>query len=158
MTCAGIGETSMEMQRESQAGKKTTLDLAKTFFAAKERHDLDSTMDLFAESAVYSFPLNASGDPAPWFRYEGKQAIAKYQQGVLTRFSQLHMVEQRFYESTDGETVFVECKGEYIACEGNISYNNVYVFRFTGSNGRLESVLEYANPVTFAKLAGLPIG
>ncbi len=37
-------------------------------------------------------------------------------------------------------------------------YKNVYVFRFVLRGGLMVSVDKYANPVTYAKLAGLPIG
>lgn len=36
--------------------------------------------------------------------------------------------------------------------------SNVYVFRFEIQDGRIHRVDEYANPVTYALLAGLPIG
>jgi ketosteroid isomerase-like protein len=37
-------------------------------------------------------------------------------------------------------------------------YNNLYVFKFVVKDGKITGVDEYANPVTFAKLAGFPIG
>ena len=39
----------------------TAVELAKAFFEAKERHDIDATMALFSENAVYTFPFSASG-------------------------------------------------------------------------------------------------
>lgn len=146
------------MPTRSQAPPKTTLELAKAFFDSKSRHDLDATMETFAPTANYIFPLPASGEQKDWFRYEGKDAITEYQTKTLKAFSQIRMFDQTFYESTDGQTVFVECKGDYVAAEGKRHYNNIYVFKFVGRNGLLEEVLEYANPVTYAKLAGLPIG
>jgi ketosteroid isomerase-like protein len=115
-------------------------------------------MATFAPTANYIFPLPASGEQKDWFRYEGKEKVAEYQTKTLKAFTQIRMFDQRFYESTDGETVFVESKGDYIAAEGNKHYTNVYVFKFVRRNGLLEEVLEYANPVTYAKLVGLPIG
>ncbi|WP_263385587.1 nuclear transport factor 2-like protein [Granulicella arctica] len=44
------------MGYEKQEMSNTALDLAKALFAAKERHDLDATMDLFSDDAVYIFP------------------------------------------------------------------------------------------------------
>lgn len=146
------------MQSQSPAALRTTLELAKAFFEAKSRHDIDATMAIFGDSAIYIFPLPASGEQKDWFRYEGKKAITEYQTKTLKAFSQIRMFDQQFYESTDGETVFVESKGDYIAEKGNKHYTNIYVFKFVGRNGLLEEVLEYANPVTYAKLVGLPIG
>jgi ketosteroid isomerase-like protein len=135
-----------------------SIGVVKSFFAAKERHDLDATMAPFAGDAVYTFPLNASGDPAPWFVYEGKEAIADYQRGVLERFAQLRMLDPQYSVSADGNIVFVESRGDYIANENATHYNNVYIFKFLLSDGKITHVFEYANPVTYAKLAGLPIG
>jgi ketosteroid isomerase-like protein len=146
------------MPTRSPAAVKTTLELAKAFFDAKSRHDIDSTMATFAPTANYIFPLPASGEQKDWFRYEGKEAITEYQTKTLKAFSQIRMFDQKFYESTDGQTVFVESKGDYIAEEKKQQYNNIYVFKFVGRNGLLEEVLEYANPVTYAKLTDLPIG
>lgn len=135
-----------------------SIELVKSFFAAKERHDFDATMEPFAEDAVYTFPLNASGDPEPWFVYDGKQATADYQKSVLERFAQLKMLDSQYTANAEGDVVFVESRGDYIAHENNEHYNNVYVFKFVIADGKITHVYEYANPVTYAKLAGLPIG
>jgi hypothetical protein len=34
----------------------------------------------------------------------------------------------------------------------------VYVFRFAIADGKIQRADEYANPVTFARLAGIPLG
>jgi hypothetical protein len=41
---------------KQQETSDAALSLVKEFFAAKERHDLDATMALFSEDAVYIFP------------------------------------------------------------------------------------------------------
>ena len=117
-----------------------------------------ATSKLPWDDVVYTLPLSASGTPDPWFVYIGKQATSEYQRGVIQRFSQLHMMDQQYTVSSDGSTVFVETRGDYIAAEGDRPYNNVYVFKFVVHNGKITHVYEYANPVTYAKLAGLPIG
>jgi hypothetical protein len=42
--------------------------------------------------------------------------------------------------------------------EGQRPYPNVHVFRFEIEDGLIRRVDEYANPVTFARRSGLPIG
>ena len=81
------------MSHEQQETTNAALSLVKEFFAAKERHDLDATMALFSEDALYIFPLPASGKQENWFRYKGKEAITKYQGQVLERFKQIRMLE-----------------------------------------------------------------
>ena len=145
------------MSNKEQESSTTALDLAKAFFAAKERHDLDVTMELFSDDAVYIFPLAASGKQENWFTYEGKEAVTKYQGQVLERFKQIKMLDPRYFVSIDGSNVFVESRGDYIAQDGT-AYNNVYIFKFVIRDGKIAEGYEYANPVTYAKLAGLPIG
>lgn len=68
----------MHMSNEEQERSNAALGVVEAFFAAKERHDLDATMALFSDDAVYIFPLAASGQPENWFTYEGKAAVSKY--------------------------------------------------------------------------------
>ena len=143
---------STDTSHEEQA-----LRLVKEFFTAKERHDLDATMALFSDDALYVFPLPASGKQENWFTYKGKEAVTKYQGQVLDRFKQIKMLEPRYFVSTDGSTVFAESKGDYISQDGT-AYKNVYIFKFVISDGKISEGYEYANPVTYAKLANLPIG
>ena len=138
--------------------QQQSLDIVSAFYAAKERRDLDATVELFADNIVYVFPLSSSGEPQPWFVFEGKAAATDYQHGVLSRFSRLHMIDPEYTVSPDGDRVFVTAKGDYVQEDGHKPYNNVYVFRFAIAEGKIHRVDEYANPVTFAKLAGLPIG
>ena len=143
---------SIDINQEEQA-----LRLVKEFFAAKERHDLAATMALFSDDALYVFPLPASGKQENWFNYEGREAVTKYQRQVLERFKQIKMLEPRYFVSTDGGNVFVESKGDYISQDGT-AYKNVYIFKFVIRDGKISEGYEYANPVTYAKLANLPIG
>jgi len=138
--------------------QQQSLDTVKAFYAAKERRDLDATVRLFAEDIVYRFPLNACGDPAPWAVFDGKQATGEYQRGVLTRFSRIHMIDLEYTVSDDGDRVFVTSQGDYVQEDGQRPYHNVYVFRFEIEDRLIRRVDEYANPVTYARLAGLPIG
>jgi ketosteroid isomerase-like protein len=138
--------------------QQRSLEIVKEFYAAKERHDLDAVASVLADDVVYNFPLNATGTPESWFTYDGKQATLDYQRATLARFSRIHMVDPEYTVSPAGELVFATMTGDYVQADGNQSYNNVYVFRFAIADGKIQRVDEYANPVTFAKLAGIPIG
>ena len=133
------------------------LGIVQSFFAAKERHDLDAVAGLLADDVVYRFPLPASGEQDYWFVYEGKEETLQYQRGVLDRFEQIRMTDVEYTVGTVGGRVFVTSRGDYRQGDGT-AYKNVYVFRFVLRGGLIVSVDEYANPVTYAKLAGLPIG
>jgi ketosteroid isomerase-like protein len=62
------------MSHEQQETSDAALSLVKEFFAAKERHDLDATMALFSEDAVYIFPLSASGKQENWLPIRTKKS------------------------------------------------------------------------------------
>jgi ketosteroid isomerase-like protein len=138
--------------------QQRSVEIVQEFYAAKERHDLDAVASLLADNVVYNFPLNATGTPEPWFTYDGKQATVEYQRATLARFSRIHMVDPEYTVSPTGELVFATMTGDYVQADGNRAYKNVYVFRFAIADGKIQRVDEYANPVTFAKLADLPIG
>ena len=116
------GET---MSNKEQDSSTTALDLAKEFFAAKERHDLDTTTELFGDDAVNSFPCLA-GKQENRFAYEGVEAVTKQGQ-ALESFKQIKMLDVRCFLSTDGSNVFMESRGDYIAQDGT-AYNNVTSF------------------------------
>lgn len=133
------------------------IDIVRALFAAKERHDLAAVVENFAEDIRYVFPLAADGEPHAWFTYTGVAEVTEYQRVTLERFAQIRMTDQTFYRVEDGETVFATSTGDYRTADDR-SYTNVYVFRFIVRDGRITHVDEYANPITFARLAGLPFG
>ena len=130
--------------------------VVEAFFRTKENHNLDELTALFADNVVYTFPLPASGAQENWFVYEGKQATVEYQRKTLDAFSQLKMRDMQIAISEDGDTVFVESRGDYVSKDSK-PYKNVYIFKFVLEDGRIAKVFEYANPVTYAMLVGLPI-
>ena len=136
--------------------RKTSRAVVEAFFSTKEKHDLAGLTALFADTIVYTFPLPASGAQEKWFVYEGKEATVEYQRKTLDAFSQLKMRDMQITVSEDGATVFVESRGDYISKEGK-PYNNVYIFKFVLEDGKIVKTFEYANPVTYAMLVGLPI-
>ena len=134
----------------------TSKKIVEAFFYTKEKHDLEGLKALFADNIVYTFPLPASGAQENWFVYDGKDATVEYQRKTLDAFSQLKMRDIQVTIGANGDTVFVESRGDYVSKEGK-PYNNVYVFKFVLENGKIVKVFEYANPVAYALLAGLPI-
>ena len=143
--------TLTEVQQQS-------LDLVKTYYEVKGKRDLTAEVALFADDVTHTIPLNPSGDPSPWFAYKGKEEVTDYQRQVITNFSQLRMVDPQCTVSADGTTVFFEATGDYIATKEGKHYTNVYVFKFVIQDGKLKHITEYANPVTYALLMGMPIG
>ena len=91
-------------------------------------------------------------------QFNGKEETTAYQRGVIERFSQMRMLNIESFVNPDGSTIFVTARGDYVQAVDQQHYNNLYVFKFVVKDGKITGVDEYANPVTFAKLAGFPIG
>jgi ketosteroid isomerase-like protein len=68
------------------------------------------------------------------------------------------LTDLALYATDDGGTVFAEARGDLIQAGTGTPYHNVYVFKFTLRDGQITHIAEYGNPVTFAKLAGMPVG
>jgi ketosteroid isomerase-like protein len=67
------------------------------------------------------------------------------------------MTDVEYTAGTEGSRVFVTSHEDCRQGDGT-PYKNVYIFRFVLRGGLIVRVDKYANPVTYAKLAGLPIG
>lgn len=136
----------------------SALDMAQTFFKALEDHDLALVAPLLADDVTESIPLSNTGDPEPWMFFEGKEAVMGYLGTIVQNFSRSVLADKEYSVTEDGDTVFVEAKGDLIHAETGAVYENVYVFKFVTRVGKIVSIREYANPITAAKLFGMPIG
>ena len=90
--------------------------------------------------------------------FRGKDAVLGYLGTIVANFSRAVLTERRFTVAEDGATVFLEAKGDLVHAHTSAPYRNMYVFRFDLHDGRIVGIAEYANPVPFARLVGLPLG
>ncbi len=134
------------------------LDSVKTFFDALEKHDVSLLTPLLADDIVETIPLSNTGASEPFATYEGKEAVVGYLGTIVQNFSRTVLVDKEFTVSEDGGKVFVESKGDLIQAGTEAPYENRYVFKFVFRNGLITHIREYANPITFAKLVGMPVG
>ena len=77
---------------------------------------------------------------------------------VLENFTQAAVIDRKTFITDDGATVFVEGRGDLIQKSSGQPYRNLYVFRFTISDGKITDIREYGNPVIYAKALGLKVG
>jgi len=136
----------------------SALDMAQTFFTALEDHNLALVAPVLAEDVTESIPLSNTGSAEPWSYLEGKEAVMGYLGTIVQNFSRVVLADKEYSITEGGDTVFVEAKGDLIYAETGDAYNNVYVFKFVTRAGKIISISEYANPITLAKLFGMPIG
>jgi ketosteroid isomerase-like protein len=136
----------------------STLAAAQAFVRSLEQRDLDIITPHLADGVVETVPLSMSGEPGPLVVFDGKEQVLGYLNTILDNFSQVVLRDAEYFVANDGGTVFMEAKGDLVQAGTDTSYRNTYVFKFELSGGSIDHIVEYANPVTYAKLMGLPIG
>ena len=133
-------------------------DTARSYIDALEQQDVEAVTALLTEDATVDIPLSNTGGLDPWFVFIGHQAALGYVETIFKNFETVLLVERNFFAADDGQTVFAELTGDLIQRGTGASYRNRYVFKFTIRDGQVSHLSEYANPVTFARLMGLPLG
>jgi ketosteroid isomerase-like protein len=138
--------------------KLSALELTITFFESLENRDISLIEPHLADDVVEIIPLSNTGKPDPWFVFTGKSEVLDYLGTIARNFSQVRLVNQRHTVSEDGTSVFVQTEGDLIQAGTGTPYHNVYVFKVETRDGQIVHIDEYANPIAYALLAGLPIG
>ena len=128
------------------------------FFSALERPDKDALRPLLSSDVVEIIPFSVNGSAELLSEFRGREAVLGYLATIIDNFSQTILTDKQFYASEDGSTVFMEAKGDLVQRGTSDEYHNVYIFKFVFQEGLILHIAEYANPVTFAKLVGLPVG
>ncbi|MDA0564724.1 nuclear transport factor 2 family protein [Streptomonospora sp. S1-112] len=136
---------------------RATEERTRAFLAALEGKDLAELDATLHTEATLTIPLSLTGDPEPFGRFEGKEQVLGYLRGVTEMMATIAFTELRISVTADAATAFVQARGNFTTPDDRL-YPNIYVLRADWSEGKLIAVEEYANPVTFAKHFGLPIG
>jgi len=128
------------------------------FFRALSERDLSIASVVLTKEAMEIIPLAMAGGTDPERVFGGKDAVLGYLQSILDNFKQAVIVDRQTFVTDDGATVFVEGRGDLILKQTGQPYRNIYVFRFSISDGKITEIREYANPVIYAKAFGLKVG
>jgi ketosteroid isomerase-like protein len=128
------------------------------FFRALSERDVSIASAVLTQEAVEIIPLAMAGGTHPERVFDGRDAVLGYLQLILDNFKQAVMVDRQTFITDDGATVFVEGRGDLILKQTGQPYRNIYVFRFSISDGKITEIREYANPVIYAKALGLKVG
>ena len=135
----------------------SALQTATQFMGALQARDVDAAAALLTDDVATVLMFHESGDTAPGAlrRFDGKPATLAYFGGAAERLPRVAFVEVEVTEGTDGETVFVEARGDMDLVDGR-PYANLYVWRLKVEDGRVAHIREYFNPVTAAQAFGRP--
>ncbi len=138
--------------------KSASQHAADEFFRALSERDLSIANAVLTKETEEIIPLAMAGGTDPERVFDGKDAVLGYLQTILDNFKQAVMVDRKTFITNDGTTVFVEGRGDLILEKTGQPYRNIYVFKFSISDGKITEIREYANPVIYAKALGLKVG
>ena len=135
-----------------------SLDLAKLFFEALEKHDISIVERHLADDVVEVIPYSNTGTPDPFYVFTGKAEVLGYLNTIITNFSRVVLNNKRYTVSEGASAVFLQAEGDLVQAGTDTKYQNVYIFKFDIRDGQIVHIDEYANPVTYSLLAGLALG
>ena len=133
-------------------------ELAISYLDALSDANLEMVLSFLAESVVVDLPMSLTGEPIPMFTFAGREAAMQYFGSIAENFSQVRFKDREAFPVEDGETVFIEAKGELIQRHTGASYRNTYCFKVKITNSKITHVREYTNPIAWAKLMNLKLG
>ena len=120
--------------------------------------DKASKLAVISDDMVLEIPFNESGktEEGSFRRYTGKSEIVSFIDTAFAAEKSVRLVSAEYIVSADGQTVFVEARGEVEMTSGKL-YKNRYVLRFDIDNGKIKCLREFYNPITSAVAFGRPI-
>lgn len=133
-------------------------ELTNAYLDALSSADLDIVASFLHDDVIVDLPMSLTGEPTPMFTFDGKGAAMEYFGSIAANFRQVRFEDRRTYAVDDGNTVFVEAKGDLVQRDTDASYRNTYCFKVTIIDGRIERVSEYANPIAWGELMNLKLG
>ena len=136
----------------------SSIQIVQEYFEAMENHDEKACAALLTDDVTETIPFSSSGKTEPQAFFNGKKEVLGYVGQILANFKQTRLRNKVYTASADGSIVFCEARGDLIAVKDSKPYHNTYVFRFNLKESRICRILEYANPITYAQLMGLPVG
>ncbi len=127
------------------------LAIAQSYFASWIEGDMERLRGLVSENLTIVLP-NSGETTVPSFRFDGVDEALGYLQTAYTTFDRLTFRDQQWVVSQDARFVYLHAVGDMVAKPNGKDYTNIYVFRLGLVDGKIAEVLEYTNPVIWAKL------
>jgi ketosteroid isomerase-like protein len=123
------------------------------FLDALETMNIERFLNVWHDNGVHIMPYSPEGFPS---RLEGKEAIRRQYDTVLTKYKSLHIPDRVYYFTNDPNRVWAEfCSEIQIKATGK-SYHNSFVCLFTLCEGRIIEYKEYSNPIILLNVFGNP--
>jgi ketosteroid isomerase-like protein len=105
--------------------------------------------EMLDDRVVWSTPMSAGsgedGGPA-----RGREAFGSRLGSISGLMRSAKFIDRRITAAADRATTFVQARGDFVTADGR-PYQNVYVFRFDWSDGKIVWWEEYANPITIIR-------
>ncbi|KCZ58412.1 nuclear transport factor 2 family protein [Hyphomonas chukchiensis] len=142
----------------SKAEDVNAREVAERWIMGDVNKDKASKLAVISDDMVLEIPFNESGktEEGSFRRYTGKSEIVSFIDTAFAAEKSVRLVSAEYIVSADGQTVFVEARGEVEMTSGKL-YKNRYVLRFDIDNGKIKCLREFYNPITSAVAFGRPI-
>ncbi len=126
----------------------TALETVQAYVRAMETRDKEAVAETLAADVMHIFPIAGPAKVAGIF--EGHDEVMGYFDGFDAKFRSIEFIDKRWTESADGNTVFLEARGDAVVEHSGTPYQNLYVERFDLKEGKIVRITEYADPNTYA--------
>jgi ketosteroid isomerase-like protein len=131
-------------------------DLGRAYLVALQAKDKAAILSIVTDDFVLEVPMNTSGSNDLSDSWVGLEAASAGWDMAFSTIEDLVYGELEFTQGQDRNVAFAEGRGVMRMANGR-PYQNVYVFRFDVTDGRIRRIREYANPVTAAVSFGMPL-
>ena len=134
-----------------QIVREKNLKSIHTFLNLLEQKDLDTWIDLWDENGQQINPYAPKGFPRI---LSGKNAILHHWSGIPNAYGRIAFSDRKIYPTLDPNVIYLEFQGEIEVLANNKNYNNSYCCRFTFSQGKISSYVEYFDPILLLESLG----
>jgi ketosteroid isomerase-like protein len=132
------------------AGQPAEIALVQKYFDAMRAKDRAAVEALLTPDAVFEYAYSRTGATAPGSekRFTGRDTVMReFVDRAFQIMSKIDWQDPVYTLSADGQTVFVEMRGDMVLGK-DVPYRNRYVARFDLREGSITGMREYMNPVT----------
>jgi uncharacterized protein len=128
--------------------RSTSERIARRFIRQIEAKNLQALSNLLSENVVLEQPFQLPERPN---RFEGKQSLQVFFEGINQTFSTIRFENLRTIVSADGRTVTIEGQGNFVIAANGLPYQNVYITVLQIEDGKITGIREYFNPLIIAQ-------
>lgn len=156
---AACGDENAEAPPETTNVALDAPSAAAEFIAALEAQDFDAVNDLVTDDVEWEVRATFTGETADeqLTRYSGREAVLAFFQQIADTFEQTQFSQTALFVADEDNIIFAELKGDFRVRGTGDAYQNLYLFKMTMQDGRVQHLREYYNPIHAARVLGVNV-